>query len=193
MQDSIANEIRKLLEKIRENSKKMKAKMSKPLQNLEDVVRANIGKMQTSDAELLLLGEGKLQGLLRLSSTKKKFSEGFKKSAHTALKILLNLIDMDATPVVASAFFALDEDLYEQLRLDEHIASDEENKLDALQITRKIKLKRPFLPLKKYLPSKSAQVKFEEWMRVHFKQEVKTYAEKVEEVVEIREEATWGD
>lgn len=140
MQDTIHTEIKRLLDKIRENSKKMKSKMSKPLLELEEFARANIAKMQNSDAELLLLGEGKAQGLIRLSSTRKKFAEGFKKSAYTAFKVLLNLLEMDATPVVQNVFFALEEDAYEQLLLGDHISSAEENSLTALQIARKIKV-----------------------------------------------------
>lgn len=140
MQESIHEEIKKHLEKIKENSKKMKSKMSKPLLELEEYSKANISKLQNSDAEFLLLGEGKLQGLIQLSSTKKKFADGFKKSAYTALKILFNLIDFDANQTIANTFLSLEEDVYSQLKLEEHIASEDENKLTALLIARKIKV-----------------------------------------------------
>ena len=141
MQESAHEEIKKHLETIRENSKKMKSQMSKPLTALEEFAKSNISKIQNSDAEFLLLGEGKLQGLIKLSSTKKKFADGFKKSAYTALKILYNLIDFDANQTIANAFFSLEEDKYAELKLDQHIASEDENKLTALLIARKIKVK----------------------------------------------------
>lgn len=45
------------------------------------------------------------------------------------------------------------------------------------------------MPIKKYILTKSSQTKFEDWCKQNFKQEVKTYADKKENVIEIQDEA----
>lgn len=48
-------------------------------------MKPNLDKLQENDIEYLLLGEGKIEGLIKLCSTKTKFSGDLKNSSLTCL------------------------------------------------------------------------------------------------------------
>ena len=134
MQASIKDSIKEHLQKIHDNSKKLSSKMSVPLRELQEFVSTNIKKIQTDDAEYLLKGVDKLEGLIELCGTKNKFSDSLKKSASTAIDMMLNLVGIESPPIIFEVFLNLDTDDYLKLKLSEHILQDTPGKLSALEL-----------------------------------------------------------
>lgn len=140
MQATIKESIKEHLQKIYDNSKKLSSKMSVPLRDLQEFVNTNIQKIQPEDAEYLLKGDEKLEGLIELCGTKNKFSDSLKKSASTAIEILFNLVQLDSPPIIMEAFLNLDTEDYLKLKLSEHILQDTPSKLSAFTLAHTIQV-----------------------------------------------------
>ena len=133
--------IKETLIKIKNNSKKIKSRMSKYIRILKDYVHKHLNQFTETDAEFLFIGNTKTPGLLNYTGTSAKFSGGLKNSALTTLAFIKELLEISSTSVFKDVFFNLDGNNYQKLKLGVHMAESEENKLVSLAICRYIKVK----------------------------------------------------
>ena len=141
MPDTLYGKILSKLVNIKENSTKITSKMSRPLNELIIILRVDADKVTEKEASLVLVGEDKVPGILAYTTTKNKFSNVFKNSAFTAIKILHDLLKFDNRLIFAEVFISLDVEDYQKLKLAEHILANNTSKTDALEISLIINVK----------------------------------------------------
>ena len=88
---------------------------------MTDFLKPRLSKLQENDIEYLLLGEDKIEGLIKLCSTKTKFSGDLKNSSLTCLQILLELLNSVDGLKIREIFKNLDSTVYKDLALNLHI------------------------------------------------------------------------
>jgi len=158
--------ITQILRQIKSTQKQINRKVSVILSKIEDFIFKTTAKLTESQVQSLMSGndESEYKGLLFLCGLKNRIRQGMKKSALTAVKLTLKLLEESRQKdLFLSVFCDLDDEEFKTLKLANHILNDKCNDLAPLNLAYIIHDKRPHLVVGVYILSKKAQEKFLEW------------------------------
>ena len=158
--------ITQILRQIKSTQKQINRKVSVILSKIDEYLFKNPIKLTESNVQALLTGTGDsdYKGLLHLCGLKHRIRQGMKKSALTAIKLILKLLEENRQKeLFLSVFCDLDDEEFKGLKLANHILNEKNNDPAPLNLAYIIHEKRPHLAISVYILSKKAQEKFLEW------------------------------
>lgn len=158
--------ISQILRQIKSTQKQINRKVSVILSKIDDYIFKTPAKLTESQVQALLSGtdESEYKGLLSLCGLKHRIRQGMKKSALTAIKLILKLLEESRQKdLFLSVFCDLDDEEFKMLKLANHILNDKNNDPAPLNLAYIIHDKRPHLSVGVYIQSKKGQEKFLEW------------------------------
>lgn len=158
--------ITQILRQIKSTQKQINRKVSVILSKIEDFLFKTPVKLTETQIQALMTGndESDYKGLLFLCGLKHRIRQGMKKSALTAVRLILKLLEESRQKdLFLSVFCDLDDEEFKSLKLSNHILNEKSNDLSPLNLAYIIHEKRPHLSIGIYILSKKAQEKFSEW------------------------------
>lgn len=187
LEKSAEQQISQILRQIKQTQKQINRKASLILKRIEEFLFKSPYKLTEAQETVLLIGseESDNKGLLYLCGLKHRIQNSLKKSAFSALKLLLRLlVEGRQKEEFLKIFCDLDDEEFKLLKLSNHILlAEKAHDYTAYNVAMLIKEKRPHLASSVYILGKKAQEIFEEWSK----------DEKVKRNKEIAKNTEWNE